>query len=305
MPEDTTTLNFLEFLAITQTPLASGKNRVFYTRRNDEMIQGLIAKYVFGSHLTIVFSSSAQRHHTTFSKWLMRSVDSIVATSHKAASYLKNTPNIIIPHGIDTERFHPPQNKQKAWEKLGYPGKMGIGIFGRVRHSKGVDVLIQAALKVLPKYPDATILVCGETQNKDRAYHNALAQAAQNAGLEKQILFIGKQDFTKLPAIFQGVSVVAALSRNEGYGLTPLEGMASGAAALTSHAGVWSEVILPQHGELVATDNVDETEKALDRLLSQPLKTQIMGQEAAKHILAHYNIQNEAKRIITYIRSLP
>ena len=45
------------------------------------------------------------------------------------------------------------------------------------------------------------------------------------AKLEERILFIGKQPFDEIPKIFQGMKVVAALSRNEGYGLTPLEGM--------------------------------------------------------------------------------
>ena len=52
------------------------------------------------------------------------------------------------------------------------------------------------------------------------------------AKLEERILFIGKQSFDDLPKLFQGMKVVAALSRNEGYGLTPLEGMASGAAVI-------------------------------------------------------------------------
>ena len=74
IPEHFTTLNYLQFLLLTRTKLPSGKLRVFYTRKNNEMIQGLIAKYIFRSKIKIIFSSSAQRNHTKFTKWLMSKI---------------------------------------------------------------------------------------------------------------------------------------------------------------------------------------------------------------------------------------
>ena len=71
IPNEFTTINFHQFIKLTRNNLANGKNRIFFTRRNDEMIQGLIAKYVFGSKIKIIFLSTAQRNHTKFTKWLI------------------------------------------------------------------------------------------------------------------------------------------------------------------------------------------------------------------------------------------
>ena len=101
IPKHFTTLNYLQFLLLTRKKLPSGKLRVFYTRKNNEMIQGLIAKYIFRSKIKIIFSSSAQRNHTKFTKWLMSKMDSVVSTSRKAGSYLDKEPDKIISHGID------------------------------------------------------------------------------------------------------------------------------------------------------------------------------------------------------------
>ena len=120
---------------------------------------------------------------------------------------------------------------------------MGIGIFGRVRHSKGIDILVDAAINILPNYPFATVIICGETQIEDQPYKKKIITKIKTANLEDRIIFLGKQTFEELPNFFQGMTIVAALSRNEGYGLTPLEGMASGAAVLTSSEGVWDEII--------------------------------------------------------------
>lgn len=305
IPKHIKTLNYFQFLLLTRTKLPNGKLRVFYTRKNNEMIQGLIAKYIFRSKIKIIFSSSAQRSHTKFTKWLMSKMDSIVSTSKKAGSYLIKEPNKIISHGIDLNRFTPPEDKDKAWQALGFPGSIGIGIFGRVRYSKGIDILVDSALEVLPKHPLATVIICGEIQLEDQAYKNNMLRKITDANLEERILFLGKKPFEDLPKLFQGMTVVAALSRNEGYGLTPLEGMASGAAVLTSSEGVWDELVRDDiDGYVVKTNDVHQTAERLNTLIENSSKTKIMGKNAAKYILENFSVEKEAEQIIQHIRDV-
>ena len=305
IPNNFKTLNYFQFIKLTRKKLASGKCRVFFTRKNNEMIQGLIAKYFFGAKIKIIFNSEAQRYHTTFTKWLISKMDSITSTSQKAAKYLTKEPNIIIPHGIDLKRFFPPEDKQSSWNKLNFPGSYGIGIFGRVRYSKGIDVLVDAAINTLPENPEATVIICGETQIEDQSYKNSMLKNIKDADLQDRILFLGKQDFDELPKLFQGMTIVAALSRNEGYGLTPLEGMASGAAVLTSKEGVWDELVRDGiDGYLVNTGNVDETSEKLNLLIKNSSKTLTMGENASKYIHENFSVENEAKKIIKHIRNV-
>ena len=305
MPKNYKTLTYLEFLLLTRKKLSNGKPRVFYTRRNDEMIQGLIAKYFFNSKIKIIFSSSAQRIHTKFTKWLISKMDSIVTTSNIAGSYLVKKPNIVIPHGIDTKRYVPVDNKEGVWNNLGFSGTFGIGIFGRVRYSKGVDILIDAAIKVLPENKSATIIICGETQTEDQHYKNKMLKKIKEANLQDRVLFLGKRPFEELPKLFQGVSVVAALSRNEGYGLTPLEGMSSGAAVLTSSAGVWKELVRDGvDGFVVDNDNVEQTADKLKFLIENRNMTKNMGENAAKYIHQKFSVKDEAEKIIGHIKEI-
>mgnify|MGYP002629508362 FL=1 len=135
LPEKTPTITFRELIKLNDQP------RIFHARRNDEMIQALAARKL-GANLKIVFTSTAQRHHSGFTRWLMNRMDGIITTCSAAESYLKNKADVVIPHGIDLQRYSPPPSKQQAWKSLGFPGEFGIGIFGRVRPQKGVDLLI-------------------------------------------------------------------------------------------------------------------------------------------------------------------
>src|SRR5258708_14917408 len=61
---------------------------IWHARRNNEMIAGVLLRFL-GWPLKLVFTSAAQRHHSWTTRWLIRRMDAIIATSELAASYLK------------------------------------------------------------------------------------------------------------------------------------------------------------------------------------------------------------------------
>src|SRR3954451_6184166 len=78
---------------------------IWHARRNDEMIVGVLLR-ALGWPLKLVFTSAAQRHHRPLTRWLIRRMDAVIATSELSAAYLKRTATVI-PHGVDTERYAP------------------------------------------------------------------------------------------------------------------------------------------------------------------------------------------------------
>ena len=53
---------------------------IWHARRNNEMIVGVLLRRL-GWPLKLVFTSAAQRHHTWITRWLIRRMDAIIATS--------------------------------------------------------------------------------------------------------------------------------------------------------------------------------------------------------------------------------
>ncbi len=299
LPTSTPTLTFRQLIHTKGTP-----TRLFHARRNDEMIQALAARKL-GAPLKIVFTSTAQRHHSRFTRWLMSQMDGIITTCSGAQSYLEKKADVMIPHGIDLHRFQPPVDKKSAWKSLGFPGDYGIGIFGRVRPQKGIDLLIDAALPLLKNDPAPTIIIVGETTPKFRDYQKDLQAKIDAAGLTQRIIFHGKRPGSELPALFQGMSLVAALSRNEGFGLTVPEAMACQCAVLASHAGAWQDIISEGvHGFTVPCDNVTATHEKLATLISDHDKLLEMGKTGRAHVEANYTIDQEAQSLCDFYRKV-
>jgi len=305
LPKNIESIDLLSLAKICKQPLSSGRYRVFHARRNNEMIQALILKKVFHAKLKIVFTSTAQRHHTSFTRGLMNQMDGIVSTCSAAANYLQRPADIIIPHGIDTVTYHPSTNKGESWSQLGLPGKYGIGIFGRIRKQKGLDRLIDAALPLLKQHPDFTIVITGQVQSKDRAYFDAQMAKVEQAGLQGQVVYLGELPFAEIPAMIRSMSIVTALSRNEGFGLTVLEAMASGVAVLTSDAGAWPEIVREGvDGHIVSNNNMADLSSKLADMLASPETLDDMGKQGRQRIEQHFTIEREAESLVNYFKTL-
>ena len=221
-------------------PPRNRRFRIWHARRNTEMLGGLFLKHVLRAPLKLVFTSAAQRRHTRYTRWLIRQMDGVVSPSSRSASFLE-VPCTVVPHGIDLEAFHPPSDDERDWSQTGLPGRRGIGCFGRVRHQKGTDLYVQALIELLPRYPDWTGLVFGRVTVENRGFCEALQEKIDAAGLHERILFMGEVPDVK--PWLRRVSLCVAPSRNEGFGLTPLEAMASETAVAASDAGAYRDII--------------------------------------------------------------
>lgn len=281
----------------------AGAPMVWHARRNVEMSAGVLLR-ALGWPFRLVFTSVAQRHHTFVTRWLLSRMDAVIAPSAISASFLRR-PAVVVHHGVDPQLYRPPHDRAAAWAATGLPGRYGIGCFGRVRPQKGTDVFVTAMCRLLPRYPDHTAVVVGEVTPDQRGFLARLKADVATAGLEQRILFLGTLPIAEVPAWFQRVSIYVFTSRNEGFGLTLLEAMASGTALVAARAGA-AEIAVTDGdtGLLVAPGDVDATAAALERLMRDPAEAVGMGARARARAIAAFSIDAEAEQIAAVYRQL-
>src|SRR3954462_1591227 len=218
-----------------------GRPLVWHARRNNEMIVGVLLR-ALGWPLKLLFTSAAQRHHSWITRWLIRRMDAVIATSAISASFLKRESTVVM-HGVDTERYAPPADRAAAFAEAGLPGRHAIGCFGRVRAQKGSDVLVAAMCRLLPRYPDFSAVLVGAVTPEQTAFANDLKARIEAAGLSSRIVMTGELPIEELPRWYRRLTIYAFTSRNEGFGLTLLEAMSSGVALVAARAGAAELVI--------------------------------------------------------------
>lgn len=276
--------------------------RVWHARRNVEMLGGLILRDIMRAPLKLVFTSAAQRNHKPFTKWLIRRMDAVIATSGRSGSFL-DVPHRVIMHGVDTERFHPARAEGDRFPAANLPGKYAVGCFGRVRPQKGTDLFVEAMIALLPDYPDWCAVITGRVTAEHRAFADQLKRRIAEAGLAERIVFLGE-----VPSVeewYRRVALYVAPSRNEGFGLTPLEAMASATPVVASDAGAYAEMIVPgQTGAVVPAGDEAALREAIRPYLADPGLCEAQGAAALEHVRRNFALQKEADALIEIYRSL-
>lgn len=276
---------------------------IWHARRNDEMIVGVVLRGL-GWPLKLVFTSAAQRHHTWLTRWLIRRMDAIIATSALSASFLKRESTIVM-HGVDTARYAPPANRAAAFAQGGLPGRHAIGCFGRVRAQKGSDVFVEAMCRLLPRYPDFTAVMVGAVVPEQQGYANGLKKQIEAAGLQSRIIITGEIEIEEVQRWYQRLTIYAFTSRNEGFGLTLIEAMSSGAALVASRAGA-AEFVVEDGvtGVLTPPGDVDALVAALEPLMKDTASAAAMGMRARARVLEKFSLDAEANAIAAVYRTL-
>src|SRR5256886_15811726 len=208
---------------------------IWHARRNNEMIAGVLLRSL-GWPLKLVFTSAAQRHHSWITRWLIRRMDAIIATSDISASFLK-VKATVIPHGVDTDCYAPPADRAAAFAEAKLPGRYAIGCFGRVRAQKGSDVFVDAMCRRLPNYPDFTAVMVGAIVPEQQGFADHLRKKIEAAGLQSRIVITGELEIEEVQRWYRRLTIYAFTSRNEGFGLTLIEAMSSGAGLVASRGG--------------------------------------------------------------------
>lgn len=272
---------------------------IWHARRNIEMLAGIALRRL-GFDLKLVFTSAAQRRHTSYTRWLMRQMDRIIYTSRRSASFVP-LEGPVVGHGVDL-----PLRVDRAVLKttIGLdPSRFYVASFGTVRPSKGTDLLVDALIRLLPSRPRWCALIVGPTDSRHKAFRDDLMARVERSGLGSRIVFTGYLEDASLH--LQAVDLCVAPSRQEGFGLTAIEAMAAGIPVIASGAGSYPEMVLDEvTGHLVETGNVEHLTATIARLMDDDQRREAMGSAARQHVAQRWTIDSEADALAGIYRDL-
>jgi L-malate glycosyltransferase len=134
-----------------------------------------------------------------------------------------------IPNGVDTGHFTPAPDSEAARRQVGLDLETVL-FLGRLDAQKGLDVALQAWVRVISRRPAARLALAG-----DGPARAALEAEVRELGLSKHVRFLGtRSDPEKL---LQASQIFILPSRSEGMPNALLEAMATGLPCVASRIG--------------------------------------------------------------------
>lgn len=156
---------------------------------------------------------------------------------------------------------------------------------GRISREKGFDLAIEAFARVYPGFNDARLVIAGDGAEKP-----ALERLASNLGIANAVTFTGWINPSDLPALMTQAGIVVTPSRQEGFGLTPLEAAHAARPTVGFAVGGLPEVVIHgRTGLLAPPEDVNALSRHMAALLENPARAQSLGLAAREWARATFH----------------
>ncbi len=177
----------------------------------------------------------------------------------------------VIPNAVDAAMFRfGVEADPNLRRSLGLVGATVLGFAGSFYGYEGLDLLLEAARRMLPRHPNLRVLLVGGGPQEG----NLKAQAAA-AGLQDRVIFTGRVAHADVQRYYELIDVLAyprlPIRLTELVTpLKPLEAMAQGRMLVASDVGGHRELVRHEEtGFLFRAGDAGALEKALDDVLAQ------------------------------------
>jgi len=240
---------------------------------------------------------------------LMPLSDTVVAVSHRQASYLQEEMGIaperiaVIHNGIDTHRFAPrPSDEERVAlrRELGLPLQNPLLIIVAALRPEKHHELILEALQSSAHEPRAHLAIVGTG-----ARESAIRAHADKLGVSDRLHWLGLRD--DVPRILSLADLLVLCSHPvvETFPLCVLEGMAAELPVISTRVGSIEEMVVEgKTGLLVAPSDASALAQAIDELLGEPERAKAMGVAGRGHVLRNFDQETMVEATARLLRRM-
>ncbi len=206
----------------------------------------------------------------------------------------------LLAWGADPARFHPEAAHPEIAPHLGYPPQnVVIAGLGRMVSKKGFETLLRAFADLVKEYPHARLVIGGDGPLRVRLTAR-IAEFELQAGVslpgtlpwDQAPAFLAQADIFVLP------SVKDPGGNLDGLPTVLLEAMACGLAVIASDIGGVTLAIQDGiNGLLVQPGDVRGLKNALEQLLNNANRRQLLSEAARRSVVNHLNWANVAAQL--------
>ena len=169
----------------------------------------------------------------------------------------------VVPNPVDVHEFDRPPDPEAARRRLGVGDGPLVAFLGQLTPRKGADLLVRAFARV--RTPGARLVVAGNDMGAGADVDAAMRAPAVAGRVIRAGLLRGAARLDLLAA----ADVVVYASRDEAFGLVPLEALLAGTPVVVADDGGCGEVVSRVGGgRLVRHGDTDGLARAVDAVLA-------------------------------------
>jgi len=205
----------------------------------------------------------------------------------KLSNISKN--HFTIHNSIDLERINgigSNLNRKELKNKLSIPNGIPIiGAVSRLRHEKGIDILVDAFSLLIRYCNEAYLVIVGSGPDEIM-----LRRRVRDFGLKSRVTFYGEAEWEMAMKLIAVMDIIVVPSRFEGFGLTAAEAMAEGRPVVASDTTGLKELVIDgETGILFPVGDISALMNALQKLISNLDLSHQLGIAGQKRVSEFFN----------------
>ena len=196
-----------------------------------------------------------------------------------------------VPNGIPP--LPPPSEHDVRAELRIPPSAPVIGTVSVLRYQKGIDLLLEATVRLIARFPELRVLIAG---GGDLADIDLLKARADALGLSTAVTFLGLR--TDVPDVLAAIDVAVSPSRFEGSPLAVMEYMAAEKPIVATRVGGVPDLIEDDvSGVLVEPNDPAALAEGITALLEDRERARRLAAQARTRQRAEFDIDVMVERI--------
>ena len=191
----------------------------------------------------------------------------------------------VIPNGVNLQLFSNVNVDYDFRRQYAMDNEKIILYVGRLVYEKGIQNLIAAMPKILDRYHDSKLIICGRGGMIDD-----LREQVKYLGIDNKVYFAGYCDSKKMQKMYKCADVAVFPSTYEPFGIVAIESMLSGTPTIVSDVGGLNEIV--EHGVTGMKSyagNANSIADSVLALLFDPKLCANISQNAIKKVKENYN----------------
>ena len=193
----------------------------------------------------------------------------------------------LLYNGLDLERFRPDEGRRQEFrDGILKETDIAIGVACAIRPRKQLEHLFEAAARIQDER--LKVVVAGGPVPGDEEYARELLDSAK-ARLGDRLILLGHLD--ELRGFYNGLDIFLNTSQEEACSISVIESLACGCPILGYASKSVDDQILPEGGEIVDQDNIDQLTAALTRWISDVDDLQVRRSAARERAEKMFDIR--------------
>ena len=194
---------------------------------------------------------------------------------------------VVIPNGIDSERFKPDPvariEMRRRWA-IG-EGHILVGIIGRLDPMKDHDTFLRAAAVVTRDRPNVRFVCVGDGPEP---YRSKLKELASDLGLDEHLTWAGPH--IDMPNVYNALDLAVSSSRGEGFPNVVAEAMATGVPCVVTDVGD-SSIVVGDTGWVCPPHDPIELARALTVATGSRRALAACGRRARQRVRTEFSVE--------------